>query len=97
MRSVSSPRAVSMMIGTWAVAALRRRRRQTSIPVTPSIIQSRMTRSGVRSSASKQRLLAVGGADDLIAFALEMPDQQVGERAVVFDEQEPGLGHAAPA
>src|SRR5690606_18365222 len=40
-----------MMIGTCAVALSRLSLRQTSIPLVPSIIQSRMTRSGVSSAA----------------------------------------------
>ena len=44
----------------------------------------------------KKRLFSVCRADDVIAFALEMPRQQIGKRAIVFDEQEPGLGHALP-
>jgi hypothetical protein len=39
----SSPRAVSMMNGTCALDVLRRSRRQTSIALTPSIIQSVLT------------------------------------------------------
>src|SRR5688572_12084850 len=41
-----------MTIGTVAVSAARRNRRHTSIPDTPSIIQSRMTASGGDSRAS---------------------------------------------
>ena len=43
------PRAVSMMIGTFAASGRRRSRRHTSIPLIPSTIQSRRTRSGMRS------------------------------------------------
>jgi len=49
MRSASSLRAVNMMIGTLAVSGSRRRRRHSSIPEIPSIIQSRMTKSGADS------------------------------------------------
>ena len=40
-----------------------------------------------------QRFVAVGGADDVITLAVEMPDEQVGKRAVVLDQQERRLGH----
>ena len=95
MRSLSSPRAVSMMIGTCAVDARRRSRRQTSIPLTPSIIQSRIDQVRSPLLRQDQRFVAVGGSHDLIALPLEVPDEEIGERAVVFDQQEHGLGHCA--
>jgi hypothetical protein len=42
----------------------------------------------------QQRFLAVAGAMDLEPFAVEMPDEKIGESAVVFDEQELGFRHA---
>ena len=51
MRSASSPRAVSITIGTLPVSGLRRSRRQTSMPETLGSIQSSSTRSSGRSSA----------------------------------------------
>ena len=42
----------------------------------------------------QQRFLAVAGAMHLEPFAVEMPDEEIGEGAVVFDEQELGLRHA---
>ena len=79
-----------MMIGTCAVALSRRSRRQTSIPLVPSIIQSRMTRSGASSAAIDQRLVAVGGDAHVVAFALEAVFEQFGQRRVVFDQQQFG-------
>ena len=76
-----------MMIGTCAVALSRRRRRQTSIPLVPSIIQSRMTRSGGLLGGEQQRLVAVGGDANVVAFALKRIFEQFGERGIVLDEQ----------
>ena len=52
-RSLSSPRAVSMMIGNCLVSGRARSRRQSSMPERPGSIQSRMTRSGECSLSSK--------------------------------------------
>src|ERR1043165_6817716 len=46
MRSLSVDRAVSMMIGTFAVSARPRMMRQTSTPLSTGRLRSRMTRSG---------------------------------------------------
>src|SRR6185437_9832870 len=43
----------------------------------------------------QQRLLAVRRASDLELLAGEMPDQQLGQRPVVLDEQQFALAHAA--
>ena len=49
MRSDSSPRAVSMMMGIAAVVSCERMMRQISRPSTCGSIRSRITRSGGRS------------------------------------------------
>src|SRR6516162_7152257 len=59
-RSLSSPRAVSMMIGSCFVSGLARKRRHSSMPDSPGSIQSSTIRSGRRSfsrvSASSPRV-----------------------------------------
>ena len=73
MRSVSSPRAVSMMIGTWRRRSLAA---QAPADLDPGyafdhpVEDDEIGRSLLR---EKKRLFPVRGADDLIAFALEMP------------------------
>ena len=59
----------------------------------PSIIQSRMMTSGGSSLGQQQRLLAVAGSADVKVLALEMPDEQLGERPVVLDQQQLLAGH----
>ena len=95
------------MIGTLAVLGRRRRRRQTSIPLMPSIIQSSRTTSGFIFLGQDQRFFAVAGAGDGIAGTVEMEGDELGEGAVVLDQQQllaascrhsvadlPGLGSA---
>ena len=43
----------------------------------------------------EQCLIAIGGANDVIAFAIEVPGQQVRKCPVVFDQQECGLSHGS--
>ena len=91
MRSVSSPRAVSMMIGTLRVSWRVRSRRQTSMPESCGSIQSSRTRSGVSSAATSKRLLAVMGLAHAIALALEIVAQQRDQGGFVFDDQDCGF------
>ena len=91
MRSVSSPRAVSMMIGTLRVSWRPRRRRQTSMPESCGSIQSSSTRSGFSSAGDEQRLLAVPRLEHAIAFAFEVVAQQRDEGALVLGDQNAGF------
>ena len=91
MRSVSSVRAVSMMIGRLRVVGFERRRRHTSMPASLGSIQSSTTMSGWRSSIMQQRFLAIGGDRDFVAFLLEIVADQFDQRRLVLDDQRVGL------
>src|SRR6185369_11648543 len=83
MRSLSSPRAVSMMIGTLRVSWRPRRRRQTSMPESCGNIQSRRT-IGLFLGRDQERFLAVLRFEYTIAFAFQIVAQQGDQRAFVF-------------
>ena len=94
MRSDSSARAVSMMIGMTAVLSLARRSRHTSRPSTCGSIRSSTMRSGgfVRtlSSASRPDDTLVGR----IAGLFKVADDEFGDVGVVLDHEHAG-GHRA--
>ena len=54
-----------------------------------------MTRSKLLAREGLERLLAVARGDDLVALLLEREAQQLEDRLLVVDEQDPrpGLGH----
>ena len=82
------------MIGTLAVSGVRRSaaadfepRNALDHPVEQDDVRRRLC-------GEQQRLLAVGGVRDAEILALEMPFEQVGQRRIVLDQQEPGTIHA---
>ena len=85
-----------MMIGTLAVSGSRRSRRHTSIPETPSIIQSRITRSGGLSRAISSASSPSAVASTSNSSRSKMEGQQLDEGAIVLDEQDAALAHALP-
>jgi hypothetical protein len=88
MRSLSSPRAVSMMIGRLRVSARPRRRRQTSMPDSLGSIQSSRTRSGWRSSIWTMPSSPSDGDDDVITLLLEIVLKQGRQGVLVFHHQD---------
>ena len=82
--SSSSPRAVSMMIGTllWL-----RSRLQTSSPSRRGSMTSSTTRSTGLLAEPAERLLAVAGLDDRVAVPLERIREQGLDRFLVVDEE----------
>ena len=93
MRSLSSPRAVSMMIGTCGGGGPSSQAAADLDPADALDHPVEHDQVGRALRGEKQRLVTVGGADDFIAFAGEMPDQQIGEGAIVLDQQQERLGH----
>ena len=84
MRSVSSPFAVSITIGTGASAWIRR---HTSSPSRPGSIRSSTTRSGGSARAGFEPGLAVGTHLDDGALALEVGGDHLGDVGVVVDDE----------
>ncbi len=83
--SISSDFAVSMMIGT----ELRlRRRRQTSSPSTLGSIRSSTTRSNGLLLEALERLLAVGGLDDVVAVLAQGIGEQRLNWLLIVHEQD---------
>ena len=89
MRSVSWPRAVSMITGT---SPLARMRRNTSRPSIRGSIRSSSTRSGV-SVEPFERLLAVVGGVDLETLALEVAREHLAHHRFVVDHEDPHVLH----
>ena len=90
--SISSPLAVSMMIGTWLRARIRR---QTSTPSSLGSIRSRMTRSKRSLGEAQQRILAVERGYDLVSVLSQRIAEKGLDRLLIVHEQDSGgaLGH----
>ena len=82
-RSTSSPLAVTTMIGTSERA---RSRRQTSVPSMSGQPQVEQHEVGRR---RLQRLLAGRDPRHLEALATQPVGERLGDRVVVFDDQDP--------
>ena len=87
MRSDSSPRAVSMMMGRAAVLSSARSARQISRPFRPGSIKSRMTRSGRRLFGAGERPPAIGDGLGAVAGFFEVMRNQRRNIGVVFDDE----------
>ena len=96
MRSVSVPRAVSMMIGTSRCAA--QLARQTSRPSPSGSVQVEQHEVGLDPLGElAARSAAVRGDDRLEALARERLGERLGDRRLVLDEQDRGGGRACGA
>ena len=94
MRSRSSRRAVSMMIG---VSPRARSQRVISRPSSLGSIRSSTTRSGRRWAKRRQGGLAVTGQADLVAGPLEIDAHDLADARLIFNHQNRRFAHAAPA
>ena len=88
MRSDSSPRAVSMMMGSAAVRLSARSALQTSRPLRPGSIKSRMTRSGGVSLASGSARPPSRHDLGAVTGLLEIMRDERGDVVVVFDDED---------
>ncbi len=88
MRSVSSPRAVSMMMGTLRVSW---RAAQAAADLDAGKLRQHPVEHhdiGPFLGGDQQRLLAVARFEHAIAFALQIVAQQRDQRGFVFDNQD---------
>ena len=92
MRSDSSARAVSMMIGIAAVFSSARSSRQTSSPSTCGSITSSTIKSGglLRTASSASRPDATRVVD--VSRLVEIPGDELRDVGIVLDHQDAG-GH----
>ncbi len=85
MRSMSSPRAVSMRMG---VSPRRRISRVTSMPSRPGSMRSSTTRSGSTPVVLPQGFLAVARLDDREAGLLQVEAHELDDVALVVDDED---------
>ena len=88
MRSDSSARAVTMMIGIAAVASLDRISRQTSRPSTCGSIRSSSDQIRRLRGDHLQRFAARRGALGQEACLVEIPRDELGNVRIVLDDQD---------
>ncbi len=93
MRSVSSPRDVSMRMGDWVPSRMRL---STSKPSMPGSITSRMMAWNFSSSARSAPAGPVMHGSHLVAERREVIVDQRAEFLVVVDDQNPPVGGGAP-
>ena len=93
MRSTSSPRAVSMMIGVCDCARTLRQRLR---PSSPGSMTSRIRRSTRWSVMARDHLAAVGRGRDVAGVVAQVFCDQRPRLAIVFNDKDVGycLGHA---
>src|SRR4029453_13662841 len=87
IRSDSSARAVSMMIGTAAVFSWVRTARQISRPSICGSIRARTKKWGGFLGEGAERFAARGHDRGRKAGAIEIVSNQFGDVAIVFDDQ----------
>ena len=85
--SDSSPRAVSIRIGTSRLRAPRRTARHNDTPSRPGSITSSTSRSYAFGLGALQRGLAVAGTFAGVALEAEVQAHQLADVRLVFDDE----------